>query len=142
MQYQTYMESYKDKAIPSPDTMCYDPEGWVRNNIYITCPYKYMTRNYLGTFFVYPKAWFYTMLWRHVTSFLQEKKKWSLISIYLRFVMAISSVFLIVAGTIRFFILSKRKTLSKDVANNWLYFVKMASCFLFMHDVCVTKLTP
>ncbi|KAI8384080.1 multi drug resistance-associated protein MRP [Blakeslea trispora] len=50
--------------------------------------------------------------------------------------MMIPSVYILLSGLVRFWILSKRKTLSKDATRNWLYFVKMAALiFLFLATV-------
>ncbi|KAI8881443.1 multi drug resistance-associated protein MRP [Backusella circina FSU 941] len=47
-------------------------------------------------------------------------------------VMMIPSVYLLIAGCIRFWTLSKRKILAKDMIRNWLYFVKMSTLIIFL----------
>ncbi|KAG2230070.1 hypothetical protein INT48_005398 [Thamnidium elegans] len=47
-------------------------------------------------------------------------------------ILVIPSIYIIIVGMIRLFILSKRHPLSKDITKNWLYFVKMTVLIILL----------
>ncbi|OAD00212.1 hypothetical protein MUCCIDRAFT_166009 [Mucor lusitanicus CBS 277.49] len=53
-------------------------------------------------------------------------------------VMLIPSIYVLVAGFVRVWMLSKRTQLSKDATRNWLYFVKMG-CVIVLHHLEYTR---
>ncbi|KAI9470014.1 MAG: multi drug resistance-associated protein MRP [Benjaminiella poitrasii] len=47
-------------------------------------------------------------------------------------ILLIPSIYIIIAGLVRVWVLSKRQPLSKDISRNWLYFVKMTTLFILL----------
>jgi hypothetical protein len=119
---------HKDKTghKPTSDNMCYNPEGWVK--LSWKCIDKGRVHLYISNrvhILRFANLTLHRVLRIRMWIFRYKQKTAADKHISRSIVMMIPSVYLLIAGCIRFWTLSKRKMLAKDMIRNWLYFVKM-----------------
>jgi hypothetical protein len=119
---------HKDKTghKPTSDNMCYNPEGWVKQSW--KCIDKGRVDLYISNrvhILRFANPTLHRVLRIRMWIFRYKQKTAADKHISRSIVVMIPSVYLLIAGFIRFWTLSKRKMLAKDMIRNWLYFVKM-----------------